>query len=156
MFYFSFISHVHASRCFLQRAKTLKQLRNAETIRFRVLFQFYFMLCELLKADLASPTSLPQCMWNGLWTRNLRQFVHAVRPSRCAVLTISTRTRWKWKILTGLFQQQLMLAVQWLQYVKKIENVNIVYYLRAARGWIITGKAITRYMRKYVQVHTHT
>ena len=47
MFYFSFILHVRAA-VFFNVLKTLKQLWNAETIRFRVLFQFYFMLCEPL------------------------------------------------------------------------------------------------------------
>ena len=43
--YFSFISHVWAA-VFFSVLKTLKQLWNTETICFKVLFQFYFMLCE--------------------------------------------------------------------------------------------------------------
>jgi len=42
MFYFSFISNVRAT-LFFNVFKTLKQLWNAVTICFTVLFQFYFI-----------------------------------------------------------------------------------------------------------------
>jgi len=57
-YYFSFISHVRAA-LFFNVLKTLKQLWDAETICFRVLFQFYFMLCELLKWP-----------WQRVWSLN--------------------------------------------------------------------------------------
>ena len=39
-----------ANCCIFNVLKTLKQLWNAETICFRVLFQFYSMLCEPFNA----------------------------------------------------------------------------------------------------------
>ena len=51
MFYFSFTSHVQAALFFII-LKTLKQLWNAETICFKVLFQFYFSFIYVVRTAL--------------------------------------------------------------------------------------------------------